>query len=55
MRLIPPTVDKIKKAAKRIEPYSVLTPLVESPVLNQKVEGRLLLKLETLQRTNSFK
>ncbi len=55
MRLMPPTVDKIKKAAKRIEPYSVLTPLVESPVLNQKIEGRLLLKLETLQRTNSFK
>lgn len=50
-----PTFADIQAAAKRIAPYAVRTPLVESPALNALTGGRVFLKLETLQRTGSFK
>ncbi len=50
-----PTLADIQAAALRIAPYAVRTPLVESAVLNQAVGGRIFLKLETMQRTGSFK
>ena len=50
-----PTFADIQAAARRIAPHAVRTPLVESPVLNALTGGRVFLKLETLQRTGSFK
>jgi threonine dehydratase len=50
-----PDIAAIEAAAKRIAPVAVLTPLLESPLLNKELGGRLLLKAETLQRTGSFK
>src|ERR1700720_3373154 len=50
-----PSFADIQAAAARIAPYAVRTPLVESPVLNAASGGRVFLKLETLQRTGSFK
>src|SRR5450432_2715324 len=50
-----PSLADVQAAAVRIAPYAVRTPLVESPVLNETTGGRIFLKLETLQRTGSFK
>src|SRR5579883_2022468 len=50
-----PTVDDIRAAAERLKGKAVLTPLLESPALNKRLGGRLLVKAETLQRTGSFK
>jgi len=45
----------VTAAAKRLQGLAVRTPLLESPALNERVGGRVLLKAETLQRTGSFK
>jgi threonine dehydratase len=50
-----PTAADVEAAAKRIAGNAVLTPLLESPLLNARVGGRLLIKAEPLQRTGSFK
>jgi threonine dehydratase len=50
-----PSFADVEAAAVRIAPYAVRTPLVESPVLNAMTGGRVFLKLESLQRTGSFK
>jgi threonine dehydratase len=50
-----PTIDDIRDAALRLEPFATETPLLESVVLNSKLGGRVLIKAETLQRTGSFK
>jgi threonine dehydratase len=50
-----PTFADVLAAAARIAPHAVRTPLVESPALNALTGGRVFLKLETLQRTGSFK
>src|SRR3954467_11726061 len=50
-----PTFADIQAAADRIKPYAIRTLLVESWVLNAEVGARIFLKLETLQRTGSFK
>jgi len=53
----PPTVTfaDVQAAAGRIKGLAVETPLVESPALNERVGGRVLLKLETQQRVGAFK
>ncbi len=51
----PPTFADIESAARRLEGKAVATPLLESPLLNDRVGGRLLIKAEPLQRTGSFK
>lgn len=51
----PPTFADVKAAAKRLAGHIVETPLLESPLLNERVGGRLLVKAECLQRTGSFK
>jgi len=51
----PPTYADVEDAAKRIAGHVVTTPLLESPLLNERVGGRLLVKAEPLQRTGSFK
>ena len=38
-----------------IAPFAVRTPLLSSPVLNERVGTRVFLKPEMLQRTGSFK
>jgi threonine dehydratase len=42
-------------AKKRIAPFAIRTPLVESPILGMRIGGRVFLKLELMQRTGSFK
>jgi threonine dehydratase len=50
-----PTFADVEAAAARIAPHAIRTPLVESWQLNAVTGGRVFLKLETLQRTGSFK
>ncbi len=50
-----PTVADIREAAGRLSGVAVRTPLLESPLLNARLGGRLLVKAEPLQRTGSFK
>jgi threonine dehydratase len=49
------TFEDIQAAARRIAPYAVRTPLLESPALSDRLSARVFLKPETLQRTGSFK
>ena len=49
------SIGDIRAAATRIAPYAVRTPLVESPLLNERLGFRLLVKAECLQHTGSFK
>ncbi len=50
-----PDFAEVEAAAGRLSGLAVGTPLVESPILSERCGGRVLLKLETLQRTGSFK
>ncbi|HEX6978307.1 MAG TPA: threonine/serine dehydratase [Alphaproteobacteria bacterium] len=50
-----PTIADVEAAARRIAGHAVVTPLLESPLLNARLGGRLLIKAESLQRTGSFK
>jgi threonine dehydratase len=50
-----PTFEDVTTAAGRLAGVAVTTPFVESPALSECVGGRVFLKLETLQRTGSFK
>lgn len=45
----------VQDAARQILGHAVRTPLIESPALNERVGGRVLLKAETLQRAGAFK
>jgi threonine dehydratase len=53
-RLLPQFAD-VAAAAERLKGIALETPLIESPALNDRVGARVLLKLELLQRTGSFK
>ena len=50
-----PTYDDVRQAAERIRDVAVVTPLIESALLNAELGGRLLVKCEMLQKTGSFK
>lgn len=50
-----PDIAAVRAAARRLDKIAVRTPLLESPALNERVGGRLLVKAEVLQRTGSFK
>ena len=50
-----PTIADVRDAATRLKGKAVRTPLLEAPLLNERVGGRILLKAECLQRTGSFK
>jgi threonine dehydratase len=50
-----PTYADVVAAAKRIAGPAVRTPLVYSPILSERLDARVFLKAETLQRTGSFK
>ena len=47
--------QNIINASQRIKGHAVITPLVESAMLNQQLGGRVFFKAENLQRTGSFK
>ncbi|WP_396594789.1 threonine/serine dehydratase [Brevundimonas sp. R86498] len=47
--------EGVLDAARQIAPAAVRTPLIESPALNERVGGRVLLKAETLQVAGAFK
>jgi len=49
------TLADIESAARQIAGRAVVTPLLESPALNERVGGRVLIKAETLQRVGAFK
>ncbi|MCC7267643.1 MAG: threonine/serine dehydratase [Caulobacteraceae bacterium] len=49
------TFADVEAAAARIAGHAVRTPLIESPALNERVGGRVLIKPETLQRVGAFK
>ncbi len=48
-------IEEIYQAARRLDGIAVRTPLLESPALNSRFGGRVLLKAETLQRVGAFK
>jgi threonine dehydratase len=50
-----PTFADVEDAAFRLKGQAVLTPVIESPALNERAGGRVLLKPETLQVSGSFK
>ncbi|UTW57665.1 threonine/serine dehydratase [Kordiimonas sp. SCSIO 12603] len=47
--------DMVQNAAEQLKGVAVRTPLIESPLLNERVGGRVFLKCENLQHTGSFK
>jgi threonine dehydratase len=53
-RLIPHFAD-VTAAAARLQGVAIITPLIESAALNERLQARVFLKLELLQRTGSFK
>lgn len=50
-----PSITDVEDAARRLEGHAVVTPLLESRLLNDRAGGRILVKAEPLQRTGSFK
>jgi threonine dehydratase len=50
-----PTFDDVIDAARVIRGHAVRTPLIESPALNERLGGRVLMKAETLQVIGAFK
>ncbi len=49
------TFSEIEKAKARVQGYASQTPLLNFPVLDERVNGRVFIKAENLQRTGSFK
>src|SRR5580692_1071887 len=49
------TLADVQHAATRIGGHVVTTPLLESPLLEEELGFRLLIKAENLQLTGSFK
>jgi threonine dehydratase len=52
---LPVTIADIEAAAARLAGQALITPLVTSTALDERVGAHVLLKLETLQRCGSFK
>lgn len=52
---VPLVFAEIEHARKRLHGHAVVTPLLESHDLNERVGGRVLLKAENLQRIGAFK
>jgi len=50
-----PTVEDVQAAGARIAGHARRTPLLYGTALDARIGGRILLKLETLQHTGSFK
>ena len=50
-----PTFDDVIDAARVLRDHAVRTPLIESPALNERLGGRVLMKAENLQVMGAFK
>ncbi len=50
-----PNAGDVEAAAKRLEGVAVRTPLLNFPVLDERLGARVFLKAEIFQRTGSFK
>ena len=50
-----PSYEGVLDAARQIEGVAVRTPLIESPALNDRLGGRVLMKCETVQVAGAFK
>ena len=50
-----PIFDDILAAQQRLQGVTIRTPLLESPLLNDRIGRRILIKPECLQTTGSFK
>lgn len=50
-----PVFDDVVDAARQLRGHSVVTPVLESAALNQRVGGRLVCKAEALQVSGSYK
>lgn len=50
-----PNASDVEAAAKRLEGVAVRTPLLNFPVLDERLGARVFLKAEIFQRTGSFK
>ncbi len=53
--IVLPTAADVDAAAKKLAGVAVRTPLLNFPVLDSRLNARVFLKAETLQRTGSFK
>jgi threonine dehydratase len=53
--ILPVSAADIDAAARVLAPFAVRTPLLSSPVLDERAGTRVFLKPEMLQRTGSFK
>jgi len=52
---IVPTFADVEAAAKRLDGIAVRTPLLNFPVLDERLDARVFLKAETMQRMGAFK
>lgn len=52
---MPPTLNDIRQAAKRIRPYAHRTPVLTNESLNRQVGTQVFLKCENLQKVGAFK
>lgn len=52
---MPPTLNDIREAAKRIQPYAHRTPVLTNESLNEKVGAQVYLKCENFQKVGAFK
>src|SRR6187402_1388115 len=50
-----PTIADVDAAAAKLKGVAIRTPLLNFPVLDARLNARVYLKAETLQRTGSFK
>src|SRR5215470_7193137 len=50
-----PTAADVDAAAAKLKGVAIRTPLLNFPVLDARLNARVFLKAETLQRTGSFK
>ncbi|MEO1015386.1 MAG: pyridoxal-phosphate dependent enzyme [Pseudomonadota bacterium] len=50
-----PTAEGVEAAAERLAGQAIRTPLIEDPLINEAVGGRVLFKAEVLQRGGAFK
>ena len=52
---MPPTLDDIRAAARRIKPYIHHTPVLTNESLNERVGAKVFLKCENFQKVGAFK
>src|ERR1044071_7497156 len=53
--IVLPTIADVDAAAAKLKGVAIRTPLLNFPVLDARLDARVYLKAETLQRTGSFK